>query len=340
LKTASATTWGILAATVACLAIVPNLNAGEKSRVEIFAPGVISGPAGDVAPTFSPDCRTVYFTVGNSADAIVLVSQFDGKAWMRPRIADFSGRWQDLESTLSPDGSYMIFASNRPAQDSGKPLRADYEGRNQDGGNLWRVDHRGPGWSSPVRLPDTINSSSAVFTPSIARDNTLYFMKASPVTGRFQIYRSQFQGGTYQAPRQLPFSDEQWDNVDPTVAPDESFLVFASNRPPTAPSDLDLFVVFRQNGEWGVPEHLEQPINGPTREIEPRLAPDGHTLFFSSRRVLTGEFPRTQAEGLRTLERLEKWDNGANNIWRADLSQWFDTTNHRSMGGNAGCRVP
>jgi hypothetical protein len=179
-----------------------------------------------------------------------------------------------------------------------------------------------------------------VVTPSIARDNTLYFMKASPVTGRFQIYRSQFQGGTYQAPKQLPFSDEQWDNVDPTVAPDESFLVFASNRPPTAPNDLDLFIVFHQNGKWGVPEHLEPPINGPTRETEPRLAPDGHTLFFSSRRVLPAAFPRTPAEGLKALERLERWNNGGNNIWRADLSQWFDKTSHRSMRGHPGCTVP
>lgn len=315
------------------------LQAGDPHDVQVFAPGVISGPAADYAPTFSPDCRTVYFTVGSAVDAFIMVSQFEGKAWLPPRIADFSGRWQDLEPALSPDGSYMVFASNRPAHEPGKALRAQYEGGMQDGGNLWRVDRQGSRWSAPRRLPDIVNASDALFTPSIARNNSLYFMKASPATGRFQIYRAPFKDGAYQQPEKLPFSDEQWDNVDPVVAPDESFLVFASNRPPTRPSDSDLFIVFRKNGKWGTPEHLAEPLNGPTKEIEPRLAPDGHTLFFSSRRVVPPHFPRTAAEASAALEQVERWNNGGNNIWSADLSAWFDKAEIPSTS-SGGCTVP
>jgi hypothetical protein len=330
-----------LTTVTCCLLLGSILHAVDGKNVEIFAPGIISGPAADYAPTFSSDCHTVYFTVGNAIDGVILESQFDGKAWQHPRVAEFSGRWEDLEPFLAPDGTYMIFASNRPAQESGKPLRADYEGGKMlDGGNLWRVDRRGTGWSSAVRLPDTVNATAAIFTPSIARDNSVYFMKASPDTGRFQIYRSQFKDGTYQQAEKLPFSDERWDNVDPVIAADESFLVFGSNRPPTAPNDADLFIVFRRNGVWGVPEHLDQPINSPAKEIEPRLAPDGHTLFFSSRRVVPPEFPRTAAQGLRALEQLESWNNGGTNIWRADLSAWFDESKIARAGNGQGCRVP
>jgi hypothetical protein len=125
LKTPSITIRNV--AVMSCLAFVLNQSTAQVREVEIFSPGVVSGPAGHYAPTFSPDCRTVYSTVGNAADAVVLVSHFDGKVWMRPQIVEFSGRWEDLEPALSPDGSYMIFVSNRPAQVSGKPLRAAYE---------------------------------------------------------------------------------------------------------------------------------------------------------------------------------------------------------------------
>jgi hypothetical protein len=163
----------------------------------------------------------------------------------------------------------------------------------------------------------------------------LYFMKASADTGRFQIYRSQFKDGAYLPPEQMPFSDEQWKNADPTVAPDESYLVFTSNRPPTAANDLDLFIVFRRDGKWGTPVHLDEPISSPTSEIEPRLAPDGRTLFFSSRRVVPAEFPK--ADGSKALSQMQSWNNGSQNIWRVDLSPWLGDL---QTAGNSSCSVP
>jgi hypothetical protein len=85
----------------------------------------------------------------------------------------------------------------------------------------------------------------------------------------------------------VSFSDEQWSNVDPAVAPDESFAVFSSNRPPTADKDIDLFIVFRHDGVWGEPTSLGPRVNSPSREIEARLSPDTRTLFFASNRVVT-----------------------------------------------------
>ena len=85
---------------------------------------------------------------------------------------------------MAPDGSYLIFASNRPATDGGAPLDGNYGGavRPGRGGNLWRVDRRGGGWSKPVRLPEAVNANTSVFSPSVVADGSLYFMKPSPET--------------------------------------------------------------------------------------------------------------------------------------------------------------
>jgi hypothetical protein len=62
-----------------------------------------------------------------------------------------------MESTMAPDGSFLVFASNRPADERGKPLDGNFNGKifPGGGGNLWRVDRVGDGWGQPKRLPET-----------------------------------------------------------------------------------------------------------------------------------------------------------------------------------------
>jgi len=261
----------------------------------------------------------VWYTVSNGTENVIVTSRVANGKWTPPMTAEFSGYWRDLEASMAPDGSYLVFASNRPATDGGAALDGNYGGAVQSGrgGNLWRVDRRGAGWSKPVRLPETINASTSVFSPSVVADGSLYFMKASPETGRFQIYRSQFTNGQYAPAERVSFSDEQWSNVDPAVAPDESFAVFSSNRPPTADKDIDLFIVFRKNGTWGEPTTLGPHVNSPSREIEARLSPDTRTLFFASNRIVA-----TPAGSPVAVDRIRTWNNGLMHIWRADLSPW------------------
>ncbi len=271
-----------IAILIACAAGV--LRAQEPTS---FAPGAIPDSASALSPVFARDCRTVWYTIGTggATSTIVMSHKADGK-WTDPVTAAFSGQWRDLESSMAPSGKYLVFASNRPATDGGAPIDGNWGGKAQPGrgGNLWRVDRHGDGWGKPVRLPDVINAVTSVFSPAVAADGSLYFMKPTPETGKFQIYRSQMTNGQYGPPERLPWSDDRWSNVDPAVAPDESFVIFSSSRPPTAEHDLDLFIVYRRNGVWGEPQSLGPRVNSPSGEIEARLSPDTRTLFWASKR--------------------------------------------------------
>ncbi len=285
----------------------------------IFAPGIISGGSNELSPAFAPDCKSVWYTVDNGTEYAIVTSHIEHGHWTVPTVAEFSGYWRDLEATMAPDGSYLIFASNRPATAGGAPLDGNYGGsvRPGRGGNLWRVDRRGSGWSTPVRLPETVNANSSVFSPSIAGNGNLYFMKPDS-TGSFQLYRSAYENGQYQPAARLPFSDSPYSSVDPAVAPDESFVVYSSDRPPTAKNDDDLFIVFQHNGTWDTPVSLGPRVNSPTSEIEARLSPDSRTVYFTSKRVA----PWTPGTPV-VIDRMRVWNNGLQHIWRADLSPWI-----------------
>ena len=309
-------------------ATLPTAAARADSRPslpspEIFAPGVISGLASNADPAFSPDCRSVVFGRSNASDYVILVADATAHGFGKPRLAPFSGTWRDLEPALAPDGRRLAFASNRPREAGGRALDGNWGGKAmpESGGNLWYVERTGSGFGEPRRYPDTINSEPSIFSPSITSSGAIYFMKPTPDGGRFHIYRSEVRNDEPASPERLPFNlDERWSDVDPAVAPDESFVVFSSNRPPAATGDMDLFVVFRSEAGWGEPEHLGPVVNSPAGEIEARLAPDGHTLYFSSRRPLALTYPKTPSMTAASLAQMAAWGNGLSHIWRVDLA--------------------
>lgn len=295
--------------------------AGEESDIPtVFEPGVISGGTHDAAPAFSPDRRRLYFSRSNPSGAAILEARSDRRHWQEPVLAPFSGTWNDLEPAFSPDGRYLIFVSNRPIDGSGKPLDGYFNGKTQpgQGGNLWRVDRTDTGWSKPVRLPDVINDGASVYAPSISANGAVTFMKPDPATKRFRLYHAMRRpDGNYDAPVPLPFSTGETTDVDPAMAPDESFLVFGSGRAPAR--SMDLFIVFKRDGRWGEPKHLGNDLNSEGSDAEPRLSPDLKTLYFSSERMIPQGFPRSRAEGAAAIAAANAWNNGLYNIWKVDL---------------------
>ena len=308
------------------LAVLSGNSAFAQATVpEIFAPGVISGPANDLSPAFTPDGRTVFFTRSNSSQSTIMISHMSGGIWSKPEIASFSGEWRDLEPTMAPDGSYLVFVSNRPATISGKPLDGFYNGVAQPaaGGNLWRVDRTARGWGEPHRLPDMVNSNTSIYSPSIVGDGSIYFMQPTGAKTRFHLFRAQFSNGTFATPVAVPVSaGEDVGDFDPAVAPDESFIVFSSARLPA--KGTSLFIALRKNGAWSTPEFMGDTVSIPRAgNIEARLGPDQRTLYFSSTHVEPVMPHQNHGQSEQGLERMAEWNDGLANIWRVSLSQWI-----------------
>jgi WD40 repeat protein len=310
-----------------CMAISPQDVGGPTSSPptpQIFAPGVVSGPANDGSPAFSPDGNTIFFTRSTANWGVIVESHKIQGVWSRPTLAPFSGEWPDSSPAMSPDGSYLVFESTRP--------KAPLISRPKEGGpipgivsNLWRVDRTNSGWSKPVRLPDSVNlAGQSIWKPSIAADGTIYFVSIDKKGGK-RLFSSQYINGAYQQARPLPFSDGATLDVDPEIAPDGSFLVFSSAGRLPGDSKDHLFIVLRKAEGWGtvVPiRYAGDDKNGYSTDDEPHLGPDHRTLYFSSDRPVPALFPRSPEQAQLDFKHLDTlgWFSGYANVWSIPIS--------------------
>jgi WD40-like Beta Propeller Repeat len=273
------------AGLLACNAVPPVIAGAAQPQV--FAPFDLPAGAGFMDVAFTRDGQTLYVTLyqktGNRY-AIAISHRVAGH-WSAPAAVAFSGTYRDLEEVLAPDSSFMIFASNRPIVPGGRRLDAFYHGVYSPGagGNLWIVRRAGTGWGTPERLPDVINANTSVFSPAVAADGTLYFMRATGAKGAFHLFVSHPVNGTYTSVQAAPFASARFGEFDPAVASDGSFVVFSSTRPPAVlHKSAHAFISYNRDGRWTQAADLGMPINAGGDDTEARLSPDGKVLYYSS----------------------------------------------------------
>jgi len=293
-------------------------GAAALPRPELFAPGIISSGTNDGAPTFSPDGKALFFERTNGKWAVILGSKWSGRGWSRPVLAQFSGEYSDQQPAFSPDGRYLIFVSTRPAE-------ATCAGCAARSSHLYRVDRTARGWSSPHELPKQVNIANRVFKPSIAANGDLFFMADIATQGpaKWRLFRSVFSNGAYSPAEPLPFSGADDGDVDPYVAPDQSYIIFSSSRRSgKADGHERLFLVRRLAGGWSAPQAIHYAGEGDFDDGEASVSPDGKWLYFTSSRVANGAVRRNRSAAEAALAQMMSWDNSNNNVWR--LPRPFD----------------
>lgn len=303
----------LLVAPLTALSQTPSAPPIAAAAPQIFAPGIVSGPANDGSPTFTPDGRTLFFTRSGANAGFILESHFVNGSWTAPVIAPFSGQWNDQHPTMAPDGSYLIFVSTRPVP-----------GISEKVAHLWRVNRTGNSWGTPEHLPAAVNINTRIFAPSVAADGSIYFLSTEKRI--FQLYRARFANGSFSPAERLPFSDSATADVDPEIAPDQSFLVFASAGRKAGDTKEHLYIVFNSGGTWGDIAPLRyagDDDQGWSTDNEPNLGPDHRTLYFSSDRTVAPHLPRTPEQGKADLARIEQWDNGNTNVWSLTLAPFL-----------------
>ena len=172
---------------------------GTEVLVEtlVFAPGVISTEAFEYGTAFTPDGSTVYFTrrpreAGSKAEPpnTIYESYLQNGEWTSPRVAFFSGTYDDRDPFISPDGERLFFTSDRPV--------ADGDSTNEEP-DIWMLRRTEDGWGEPEHLDPPINSPGAEYSPVTAANGNLYFASVRlEGLGQGDLYMSPLEEGSYR----------------------------------------------------------------------------------------------------------------------------------------------
>jgi Tol biopolymer transport system component len=302
----------LLAGSFAALVFAQCAMAAIPPQPQVFAPGEISTTVGVDCLAFMPDGKTVFFRQGPWSDGMIMLSHKVDGHWSRPVIAPFSGQWMDHDPAIAPDGSFLVYASNRPDRSGGAPLH---------GGHLWRVERTPSGWSKPERLPDTVNFGTYIFAPSIAANGDLYFQSRDNPSHQFHLYRSAWRDGHYQQAVRLKLMPDGMHELDPAIAPNGSFIVFDAGKDGSNQPD-HLYLAFRTGHGWSKAVDIGKAID----QYQPwgaHLGPDGTTLYFTGNHATVAKWPRSHAQAERDLAKTRAWDNGTSHIYSVSLKPWL-----------------
>lgn len=281
-----------------------------------FLPDLFKGYPNVRDIAISPDGNEIYFTVDDlySKVAVIAYMKKSEIGWEQPQTVSFTGNYRDIEPSFSKNGQRLYFVSNRPL-DSTSTKPKDYD--------IWYVNKSSSGWSAPINLGAPINTSANEYYPSLTKKGDIYFTTENDQTlGKEDIFVSRNENGVFQNPESLKGGvNTAYYEFNAYVAPDESFLIFTSQRPDEGLGGGDIYISYNNDGLWSNSEILEK-INSPYLDFCPFVDFRSNTFYFTSRR---SNVQNHYEESLNLDQFLGMYNSGEskglNRIYSIDLSE-------------------
>ncbi len=242
-----------------------------------FAPGIVSTDQHEHSiPTISLDGKECYwsmitFPLGEAPQKIYF-SRFEDGKWAHPQLASFSSSYVDGGPVFSFDNQHLYFYSRRLLDSSS----------NEEQLRIWVVDRNDNGWGEPYLAFGKDHADQLQSGFSCTKTGTFYFTGIfEGVKNNMGIYRIRQTNGVFGSlellPPQINSAHHDW---IPFIAPDESYLIFSSDRPGSI-GFFDLYISFRdEQDQWSDPLNLGSSINTDGSERFSGLTPDGKGFFF------------------------------------------------------------
>ena len=245
---------------------------------EIFAPGLISlKDTVEFGSVFSKDGLEFFYAIEINGKSEILTTRFESGKWSKSQIIISHPTYGYNDPYLSNDEQRLYFISKQ---------RTDSQVEKNDH-DIWYALREEAGWSAPINAGPAINSDSSEYYISFNQDGDMYYSSNvnadSVFFYNFDIYVSKKIDGIFQPGKALSDSiNTQRYEADVYVAPDESYLIFSSQRPGSLGRG-DLYISWKgEDGKWGKASNMGAPINSENHELCPFVTADGKYLFYTS----------------------------------------------------------
>ncbi len=245
---------------------------------KVFASGKVSTENEfEFGAVFSNDRSEFYYGVEINGKAETRMMKFENGNWSQPVKILFHEVYSYNDPFLNPDNKKLFFISDRSLTGTGS--KKDYD--------IWYLERKAGRWSEPKNAGRNINSDKNEYYISFTKTGKMYFSSNSQDNegkNNYDIYSSELKNGEFQPSVNVgPGINTSAYEADVFVAPDESYIVFAANRPGGLGSG-DLYISFhKQDGTWTPSKSLGNTINTETDDFCPYVSPDSKYLFYASR---------------------------------------------------------
>jgi enamine deaminase RidA (YjgF/YER057c/UK114 family) len=260
-------------------------------QVELFGRGLFTTDAWDFFLALAPDqARALFGRADDAFERYELLETRRDRAggWAPPVRASFAADGSNADAHFTPDGRSVYFISNRASS------RFD----------IYRADLRADGtWSDAVPVATPANDAATdKWSPAVAASGNLYFGAELPGTrGGSDLWVSRLVDGVYQPAENLGDAiNTPAHEVEPWIAPDESYLIASALRRADSAGGYDLYVSRRAGDAWTALEPVHA-VNTAANEWNHSVSPDGTWLYFTSnRRGPRGDMFRIPMEAVMT----------------------------------------
>jgi hypothetical protein len=250
--------------------------------LEVFAPGIVSTKKNETLfGFFNSGTRFLFSRTDPDFDdwknEPIYIMEIKKGGWTKPSLSPYIGRPWYLNLTPFLPGKSLYFARWGGDNVVASPENLD----------IWEVKGTSHGWSEPRKLPTPINSDTIDTYPSVSQDGTLYFFSGRKGgLGRDDVYFSRLVKGKHSTVENPGSAiNSIYHEIDPFIAPDDSYLIFCSSRPEGF-GEIDLYVSFhKKDGSWTPAVNLGNSINSSAYDWIPFISDDGKYLFFISNRT-------------------------------------------------------
>jgi WD40-like Beta Propeller Repeat len=246
----------------------------------------INSPYNDFGAATSKDGLRLYFNSDRPGglggqDLWVSRRATQDDAWEPPMNlgAVVNSGANDSVPSLSRDGHWLYFASNRPGGFG-----------DQDIWVSWRqYIYDDFGWEAPFNLGASVNSASfdagASYFENDEGGAPLLFFTSNRL-GTFDIYVSQlWPAGLFGPAALVPELSSAASDQRPSVRFDGLEIFFYSNRVGSLGNDLWVSTRNTVFEPWSTPVNLGTTVNDASNDQQPHIAADRRTLFFASNRT-------------------------------------------------------
>ncbi|MEX0287590.1 MAG: hypothetical protein AB3N14_00630 [Flavobacteriaceae bacterium] len=274
-------------------------EAEEPAVAQIFEPENISTGLVEYATTFSTSGTELYFAKSEGQWAkgdlksTIYFSVKEHNQWSKPKMASFSGKYDDSAPHLTDEGRSLYFISNRPFGDS-LPVSQD----------IWKVERDEQGaWGDPIRLDYPINSAQNEYGLVTDKEGNFYIASdREGGLGQGDIYIVKRQNDGYDHPVNLgePINSEngEW-NME--VSQDGMAIIFeASQRKQNLSSFGDLYISYKLEDKWSLPQNIEE-VNTTGSDLYPEFLEGEEVLFYSSSDSLKSTVTNIYSIGFSSL---------------------------------------